>query len=971
MGIKVQAHIVTALTKEELLDKLRQGDYSIGSGRYRLVLFNPDARRIEMAANIVGYDKPWKGRQDVWFTNEPTLTASARLVFMYPGYNPFETAETDSVADFFGLSKGATFDLDDELLRTSQELLLGYEIYSTALERLNIKPDIIIGHSLGEWFGMKASGLVTDESIRRLFMAADPSRYQITDAWFIAVGAGLERLSGIIANIPDLYVANDNCPNQVLLCGTAEARDALLAELKIGRIFYQVLPFQSGFHTPFLQKYTNILVDNFSELDVRPPHTPLWSANSLAPYPADADAVKELSVRHVLQTVRFRELLEKLYDEQQARMFIQVGTGSLIGFADDTFANRPYAAVPVATTQRTTIEQLRRVLALLFIEGKELDDTNLNYIREGFVHDHANIHADTTLNQPQGHIPEAAKEQPNIPAVGDEKAKNNPLTDATDNAVVAFFRQNLQELADIQTEIISKYGEQASVGAISNMNASSENIAVKPASVQENRQAFEEELNISLETHPYLIDHCLMSQPAHWPHVFDRRPVIPMTMTVELMAETAKRQAPTRKVCKLGPVSVFQWMPVHEPFVRTIAGTWKSPDTVSLNIKDYASCEVTMGDSYPLPPSEYEAEILLGDDIKPSPTREDIYENRLFHGPAYRGIHEIQLVTAQGVKAIVNNCGGKGSLLDALGQVFAVYIQQNCDSNRVIFPVKVAEMIWFDDLRDQNGLFDCTLLCRKLTDTFISADIIVRRNGRLWCVINGWQSMRLGFDNIMYRITQNPRDVMVADEIAPCVFRLGDRYRTMNLWNSLVPRYLNGAEFDRMNELPMNRRREYLISRIAVKDALRRWTLTRSDRTVWPIEFALSHDPNGRPLVSGVEAASGAYISIAHKGVEAVGAASDKPVGVDIEKIEPRTQAFMDIAFTPSEQQLLATRDNALWTTRFWVAKEAVAKMNGHGLQGNPKQFEVTEIISDDALKVGDCRVNMLTEKDFIVGWTV
>ena len=56
--------------------------------------------------------------------------------------------------------------------------------------------------------------------------------------------------------------------------------------------------------------------------------------------------------------------------------------------------------------------------------------------------------------------------------------------------------------------------------------------------------------------------------------------------------------------------------------------------------------------------------------------------------------------------------------------------------------------------------------------------------------------------------------------------------------------------------------------------------------------------------------------------------------------------------------------------TRFWVAKEAYAKMLGEGLKGNPKRFEISAA-EGDTLIINDTRIQTtLLDGDFILGWT-
>ena len=107
------------------------------------------------------------------------------------------------------------------------------------------------GHSLGEWLAGYSSELAEANSVKALIDVLNPETFELKDSKFIAIGAGIEVIKPFISEISNLYVSNDNCPNQVILCGSNTALDELVPLLKAKQIFHQVLPFQSGFHSPF------------------------------------------------------------------------------------------------------------------------------------------------------------------------------------------------------------------------------------------------------------------------------------------------------------------------------------------------------------------------------------------------------------------------------------------------------------------------------------------------------------------------------------------------------------------------------------------------------------------------------------------------------------------------------------------------------------------------------------------------
>lgn len=972
---------LTASTKEELIKSLRNGEKSSTdqNGDYRLVIFNPTAERIEKAIKLIEKDLVWKGRQDIWFTNKPLLRNGGKVAFLYPGYDPDVNPEIDSIINHFKLSLPERRSDESELVDNVLRLYRISKAMSMAMKKLNLKSDINAGHSLGEWFGAEAAGMVSDSSVRKLIAALDASQYKIDGIYFVALGCGRERIEKYLVSIPDLYLSNDNCPNQVLLCGTEEAVNKLVPELKQEQIFHQVLSFQSGFHTPFIKHRLDLLEDSFQHLTFNKPHTPMWSSNSLEVYPTDPQDIKALSIKHLIEGVRFRELIEKLYNEGDVRVFIQVGGGSLVGFVDDTLVNKPYSAISSTSHLRSTLEQLRRVMALLFIEGREVDNSFLNVAKSTIYKDTIDkgMRLQMYMDIPDKFslISKHAEKHMKASAVD-----LSSLSIDTSHPIMKALNENIKEMALMQMEMVKLFQEK---GASGNSSIPQQPFTAKVQPVVQEKvmpmpvvlqkkagTTFEEDLHVSLETHPTLIGHSLVKQPSYWDCAEDLNPVIPMTMTFELLAEAALKQDPSMKIVRIGPISVFQWMEVHTPFIQKINGIWKSEEVLSLGIKNYASGEVTLRDSLPEPDPFYVNDIDLGENIRPLPTVEEVYEKYMFHGTEYQGIEKVVNVTDKGIRTYIRKQAGKGSLLDNMGQTYGLYLHLVLDKNNVTFPVKVQDITFYQDMHDQEGLFECVCLAKSIEGDFTVCEMILKRDGKLWCVVKGWQNRRFEFDDILWKITLNPRRNLLAKKIDEGVFFFENTYERASIWTFLRNRYLNQPEKKHYNSLPLNKRKDYLLSRIALKDNLRSYVQDEKDKETFPIEYFVRHDEKGKPSVYGRDEIEGMEISIAHKEQIGVSILAGKPVGIDIEAMAERTGSFMDISFTAHERELMEGRDIAEWSTRFWVAKEAYGKMLGLGLQGNPKRYEVKTIIDDEYLIIEDCKIKMMKHKNYIIGWT-
>ncbi|MGH8917454.1 MAG: 4'-phosphopantetheinyl transferase family protein, partial [Actinomycetes bacterium] len=149
------------------------------------------------------------------------------------------------------------------------------------------------------------------------------------------------------------------------------------------------------------------------------------------------------------------------------------------------------------------------------------------------------------------------------------------------------------------------------------------------------------------------------------------------------------------------------------------------------------------------------------------------------------------------------------------------------------------------------------------------------------------------------------------------------------------------------------------LGRIAVKDAVRQWLWDAGSGPVFPIEVTVGNDTSGRPHVAGPFDAA-PQVSLAHTGSLAAALAGDPGryspgVGIDIEQIAHRDEQTVAVILTDAERRLLDARcssaaERPSWVTRFWAAKEAVAKAAGTGLGGRLHQFAVARVDGDRLL---------------------
>ena len=110
-------------------------------------------------------------------------------------------------------------------------------------------------------------------------------------------------------------------------------------------------------------------------------------------------------------------------------------------------------------------------------------------------------------------------------------------------------------------------------------------------------------------------------------------------------------------------------------------------------------------------------------------------------------------------------------------------------------------------MEDQTGIFECTCRLTELTDETATADFILKRDGKVWAIIRGWQNRRLEIDDKLWNVSMAPLQNVLSDEVAPGVFLFRNAYQRVVSWDFILKRYFNQPEKRHQRSLMPNKRR--------------------------------------------------------------------------------------------------------------------------------------------------------------------
>jgi len=246
---------------------------------------------------------------------------------------------------------------------------------------------------------------------------------------------------------------------------------------------------------------------------------------------------------------------------------------------------------------------------------------------------------------------------------------------------------------------------------------------------------------------------------------------------------------------------------------------------------------------------------------------------------------------------------------------------------------------------------------------------VIGPDGRVHIRITGWQQYRIHCPAHRMRGVRDTRAELAGElwDVPTAPLPPGGNYvaclvdgfsekGSLTMDEACAYRMLGRAEREQWRALPgpKNRRAQWLLGRVAAKETVRTHLFRQYGIQIYPADVEITADPYGRPRVTGAwndEVPSLPALSLAHTGTLGVavagGAGPDEYLGIDIERIRPRDPGFMTLAFSREERAWLETLEEATrweWVTRYWCAKEAVAKAVGKGLVDGPKGITVRHV---------------------------
>ena len=277
-----------------------------------------------------------------------------KIAFIYPGQGAQKSGMGKDFYDTFPVAK-AIFDKADEILDISVTELCFTEderinqtaytqpalvttclAISAVLREMGMEPDVTAGLSLGEYAAIATAGGFSAETAIKTVRARGVFMEEAVPggkgAMAAVLGMEVSQIESVLSRIDGAYIANYNCPGQIVITGMKEAVDKACEALKEAGC-KRCLPLKvSGpFHSPYLKGAGEKLGEFMEETVLHELQIP-YVTNVTAEYVTDIKETKDLLVRQVASSVKWIQSVERMIAEG-VDTFVEIGPGkTLAGF---------------------------------------------------------------------------------------------------------------------------------------------------------------------------------------------------------------------------------------------------------------------------------------------------------------------------------------------------------------------------------------------------------------------------------------------------------------------------------------------------------------------------------------------------------------------------------------------------------------------------------------------------------------
>lgn len=216
----------------------------------------------------------------------------------------------------------------------TQPAVFLHSVISALVLGADFKPDMVAGHSLGEFSALVAAKALSFEDGLKLVSARAQAMQKACDmqpgTMAAVLGLSDEKVEEVLKTVSGVVVAaNYNCPGQLVISGSVEAIDAACEKMKeAGAKRALRLPVGGAFHSPLMEPARVELEAAIRATTFHKPICPVYQNVDAKPH-TEAEEIKANSIAQLTGAVRWTQSVERMIADG-ADYFKELGPGNVL-----------------------------------------------------------------------------------------------------------------------------------------------------------------------------------------------------------------------------------------------------------------------------------------------------------------------------------------------------------------------------------------------------------------------------------------------------------------------------------------------------------------------------------------------------------------------------------------------------------------------------------------------------------------
>ncbi|MEL6864087.1 MAG: ACP S-malonyltransferase [Bacteroidota bacterium] len=224
---------------------------------------------------------------------------------------------------------------DLQQTRITQPAIFLHSVVKAKRAGLEFAPDVVAGHSLGEFSALVAAGAIEFEDglmlVRQRAEAMQKACEMQPGTMAAIVGLEDAQVEDICAQIEDLVIpANYNCPGQLVISGSLSGVEKAVEALKeAGARRALMLKVGGAFHSPLMEPAREELESAIANTKIKAPSCPIYQNVNARPE-RDSDQIKQNLIKQLTASVRWTQTMQNMMTDGVDEVIEVGGKGKIL-----------------------------------------------------------------------------------------------------------------------------------------------------------------------------------------------------------------------------------------------------------------------------------------------------------------------------------------------------------------------------------------------------------------------------------------------------------------------------------------------------------------------------------------------------------------------------------------------------------------------------------------------------------------